>query len=258
MFHKDVERIEGMITTEPKSILVADDSVFFRTRLSDILVEAGHKVRFARDGREVINELKIDPDGIDLLILDIQMPNIDGFGVLEWMRENGYMGKFPVLAVTGVYELTQVLDRLRDLGATGLITKGFTPEQIVHRINMMLFPEKTSQRIDTRVPVSLPVDFTIGDVTRTGFLLNISSTGVFLHTKEELLPGSVLRLRFKLPGIDRLFDLKGIVKWSTGTGSDKTYFGGAGIMFTSVSEEDQKLIKKFIDDEAKRLGLNVK
>ncbi len=247
-----------MITTEPKNILVADDSVFFRTRLSDILVEAGHRVKFARDGREVINELKIDPGGIDLLILDIQMPNIDGFGVLEWMGNNGYIGRFPVLAVTGVYELTQVLNRLKELGASGLITKGFTPEQIVHRINMMLYPEKMSQRIDTRVPVSLPVDFSRGDVTFTGFLLNISSTGVFLHTKEDLLPGSMVRLRFKLPGIDRVFDLKGVVKWTTGSGSDRTYFGGAGIMFTSVTEEDRERIRCFIFEETRRLGLDVK
>ena len=40
-----------MITKNSKNILIADDSVFFRTKLSDILVEAGHKVRFAKDGR---------------------------------------------------------------------------------------------------------------------------------------------------------------------------------------------------------------
>ncbi|MBI5902715.1 MAG: response regulator, partial [Deltaproteobacteria bacterium] len=149
-----------MITEDSKNILIADDSVFFRTKLSDILIEAGHLVRFAKDGREVINEIKIDSNGIDLLILDLQMPDIDGFGVLKWMKENGYEGKFPVLAITGVYELSQVTENLKGLGAAGLMTKGFTPEQIIFRVNRALFPDKIQQGAPReRVPVSVPVDF---------------------------------------------------------------------------------------------------
>src|SRR3990170_613048 len=133
-----------MITEDSKNILVADDSVFFRTKLSDIIIEAGHRVRFAKDGREVINEIKIDTDGVDLLILDLQMPDIDGFGVLKWIRESGRHGRFPVLAVTGVYEPGDVLERLKDLGVNGLMSKASTPEQIIFRINRVLFPDKTT------------------------------------------------------------------------------------------------------------------
>src|SRR3972149_3951223 len=90
-----------MITKDSKRILVADDSIFFRTKLSDILVEAGHKVKFAKDGRELIKEISIDAGGVDLLMLDLQMPDIDGFGVLNWLSENGLKGRFPVLVITG-------------------------------------------------------------------------------------------------------------------------------------------------------------
>ncbi len=244
-----------MITKNSKNILVADDSVFFRIKLSDILVEAGHRVRFARDGKEVINELRIDPNGIDLLILDLQMPNIDGFGVLKWLNENGYRGKFPVLAVTGVYEPTQVIERIKELGATGLITKGFTPEQIIYRVNRLLFPEKTRERIEPRIPISLPVDFSVGDKTYTGYLLNISASGLFLHTRVALLPGTMVRLRFILPGTNRLMDIKGIVRWSTESDKSRTFFGGCGIMFTSISEEDRRILAEFIKKEIKRLGI---
>ena len=84
-----------MIVRTSKNILLADDSVFFRTKLSAILTEAGHRVRFASDGREVIKEIQIDSKGIDLLVLDLQMPEVDGFGVLEWINNNGFKGKFP-------------------------------------------------------------------------------------------------------------------------------------------------------------------
>jgi CheY-like chemotaxis protein len=246
-----------MITKDSKNILIADDSVFFRTKLSDILVEAGHNVRFAKDGREVLNELTIDSKGLDLLMLDLQMPDIDGFGVLKWLNENGFKGRFPVLVITGVYEPVHVMVKLRELGATGLMTKGSTPEQIIFRVNRILFPDKIQHGSPReRVPVSLPVDFILGDAVRTGFLLNLSDSGAFLHTKAELLVGSLIRLRFTLPGSGRLLDLKGIVKWSTNDVASKTLFGGYGIMFTSFAEDEQAVLKGFVISEIKRLGLD--
>lgn len=245
-----------MITKDSKNILVADDSVFFRTKLSDILVEAGHKVRFAKDGRELISEVKIDSKGIDLLILDLQMPDLDGFGVLQWINEQGLRGSFPVLVITGVYEPGEIMERLKNLGASGLMTKGLTPEQIIFRVNRLLFPEKAAHgQPRARVPVSMPVDFILGDITRTGFLLNISETGTFLHTKAELLTGALLRLRFTLPGSENLVDVKAIVKWSTNDVAKKTLFGGYGLMFTSISAQDQESLRGFVDAEARRLGI---
>jgi uncharacterized protein (TIGR02266 family) len=245
-----------MITKDSKNILVADDSVFFRTKLSAILIEAGHKVTFARDGREVINKVQEEPKDIDLLILDLQMPHIDGFGALEWMNENGHRGRFPVLAVTGVYEPGDVVDRLKSLGVSGLMTKGFTPEQVLHRINQILFPQKADERTAKRVPISVPVDYTLGDTTSTGFLLNVSMGGLFLHTRTDLLPGSALRLKFSLPGSDRVFNIKGTVRWSTPSSISKNLFGGAGIMFTSVSEEEKEELRLFVERENKRLVLD--
>ena len=104
-----------MITKDAKTIIVADDSEFFRVKLSDVLTEAGHKVRIVKDGAELIKEIRINPNGIDMILLDLQMPNMDGFGVLEWINNNGLRGKFHILAITGVYEITQVVDRLKEL-----------------------------------------------------------------------------------------------------------------------------------------------
>ena len=185
-----------MIVKTSKNILLADDSVFFRTKLSAILTEAGHRIRFASNGREVIKEISIDPKGIDLLVLDIQMPEVDGFGVLEWINNNGFKGRFPVLAVTGVYDVSEIFDMLKSMGASGLMTKGFTPEQVVFWVNKLLFPQTNAERGEERVPISLPVDFRVGDVDYTGFLLNLSANGLFLHTRLELLPGAMVGLRF--------------------------------------------------------------
>jgi len=245
-----------MITKDSKNIFVADDSIFFRTKLSDILVEAGHKVRFARDGNELLKEIQIDHDKIDLLILDLQMPEIDGFGVLKWLKENDYTGKFPVLVVTSIYEAAHVVDSLRELGAAGLMTKGFTPEQIIFRVNRILFPDKSAQRTPVeRVPVSLPVDFTLGgEMKQTGFILNISAGGTFLHTNMELLIGAMPHLKFTLPGMDKVFDLKAIVQWSTNDVAHKTLFGGYGLMFTGMTDDDRAALKTFVKAEMSKLA----
>jgi CheY-like chemotaxis protein len=246
-----------MITKNSKNILLADDSSFFRLKLSTILSEAGHRVTFASDGREVIKKIQANPDGIDLLILDLLMPHIDGFAVLEWMKENGHLGRFPVLAVTGVYEPGEVVGRLTALGADGFMTKAFPPEEIVYRINRLLFSEKTDERsADKRIPISVPVDYTVNDTSYTGFILNISTTGIFLHTMIGILPETVVRLKFSLPGSDMVFDIEGIVKWSTSLSTSKGLFIGAGIKFASLTEEESETEKRFIEEEIKRRSLD--
>ncbi|MEK7313032.1 MAG: response regulator [Deltaproteobacteria bacterium] len=244
-----------MIVRTSKNILLADDSVFFRTKLSAILTEAGHRVRFASDGREVIKEIQIDSKGIDLLVLDLQMPEVDGFGVLEWINNNGFKGKFPVLAVTGVYDVSEIFDRLKDMGASGLMTKGFTPEQVVFWVNKLLFPQTAAERGEDRIPISIPVDFKVGNIDYTGFLLNLSANGLFLHTRIELLPGAMTALKFSFPGIERIINVKGMVKWIIPQNSSRTLFGGAGIEFTSILPEDREIVKNFVNAELKKMGI---
>lgn len=245
-----------MITKDSKKILVADDSLFFRVTLADILVEAGHKVMFAGDGQEVMNEIKTGAEGIDLLTLDLQMPDVDGFAVLEWINEQGYRGKFPILVVTDVYEQSDVIGRLQGLGATGLMTKAFSPEQVLFRVNQMLFAEKWKYgKPRKRAPVTVPVDFTIDGFTRTGFLLNLSDTGGFLHTNVEYPVGTGVNLQFSLSGLHKVIDVKGTVLWVTHEKTEKGLFCGYGITFDSISVEDESILRTFVDAEIKRLGL---
>ncbi|MEE9613534.1 MAG: PilZ domain-containing protein [Thermodesulfobacteriota bacterium] len=242
-----------MITNKPKNILLADDSIFFKIKLSTILMAAGHKVRLAGDGKEVIKDLQEGKEETDLLILDLHMPELDGFKVMEWMGENGYIGKVPLLTITGVYEPVAVIERLRSLGSEGLLIKGFTPEQVVYTINEVLYKDDTHGRKKYRVPVAAPVVLTVGDATHNGFLLNISATGIFLHTTKELPPNAAVGLKFALPGTERTFSLDATVKWSTPSDATNNLFVGAGVSFVSISAEDQQTIQDFVEEELKRL-----
>lgn len=242
-----------MITRTSKNILLADDSSFFRKRLGAILAEAGHRVSFAIDGTEVQKSLNEAPADIDLIVLDLEMPGIDGFGVLEWMAKQGFGGRVPVLVVTGVYKPEEIMDRLDPRVTSGVIMKDFTPEQAVFHINRILFPQKAEDRLGARVPASAPVDYVVGDRAEKGFLLNISTKGLFLHTRTELISGLHAALKFSLPGLKKVYEVMGTVMWSTPP-SDRAnnLFGGAGVMFTSLSDEDREEIERFVAIESRK------
>lgn len=241
-----------MRTRRPKTILLADDSILFRKTISDILIEAGHKVILARDGKEVQKRVLKNPDGIDLLVLDVVMPRIDGFSVLRWMKEKGYTGRFPVLVISGVYKPGEEVNRFKALGVCGVMTKQFTTEQIIHHIHLMLYPRKKDKRLLQRAPVAVPVTFTIGESSHTGNLMNIGESGLFLKTKSYLLAGSVLEITFSLPGSRRTFNLKGIVMWATTLGTPDDLFEGAGIAFTSILEKEKEALKRFVEEFNKK------
>jgi len=243
-----------MITEKSKSILIADDSEFFRVKLGDILTEAGHRTSFVNNGKGVIERLSKGGQQCDLLMLDLQMPDMDGFAVLSWLKENNFADKFPVLAVTGAFEPTHVLQRLKDLGAAGLMTKAFSPEQVMHRVNRLLFPENLV-RAAPRVPTSIPIDFTDGDTSHTGYLLNLSAGGIFLHSKHQLQTETIVSLKFSLPGSDKTMSFSGAVQWCTYLSGEENLFGGAGISFLDLSPEDEEIIRLFVQTELAKLGL---
>jgi uncharacterized protein (TIGR02266 family) len=244
-----------MITKDSKRILFADDSEFYSARFNEILTEAGHKTQTVNNGKEVIEALKTNSEGINLLILELDMPEADGYEVLSWIRDNNLSGRFPVLAVTGVYEPTHILKRLQAFVKVSLITKTLSPEQFIHKVNQLLFPDKFA-RGEPRIPISIPVDCNVEGVTFRGNLLNLSATGLFLHTVQELQKGTLVNLKFHLPGYDITIDVNGLIVWSTDLSEEDSFFGGAGIQFLDIFSKEQEILRKFVTKELKKLGLN--
>ena len=104
---------------EPKRILIVDDVEQNRELLESILTSLGHEAETARDGVEALAKLKLD---IDLVLLDVQMPGMDGFEVARRIREDPDVSDIPIVMVT---VLTGREDRLRavEAGANDFITK---------------------------------------------------------------------------------------------------------------------------------------
>jgi two-component system chemotaxis sensor kinase CheA len=95
-----------------KRVLVADDSITTRALIKSIVEEGGYEVVAARDGSEAFRLLQEQP--FDLVVSDVQMPNMDGFSLTEHVRASPKLARTPVVLVTS---LEGERDRLRGLEA---------------------------------------------------------------------------------------------------------------------------------------------
>jgi PAS domain S-box-containing protein len=110
--------------TEPLRVLVAEDNASNRALVSRILEKHGHFARAVRDGLAALAEIEASPDGWDVLLLDLQMPELDGFQVAERIRaaERGRHERLPIIAVTA-HATESDRRRCLDAGIDGFVPK---------------------------------------------------------------------------------------------------------------------------------------
>lgn len=116
-------------------ILAIDDSPTMRGLISAALEPNGFEIHLAEDGRVGLDRLpEADPH---LVITDINMPHLDGFGVIEGVRASGTHASVPVLVLT-TETGSDLKDRARRAGATGWIVKPFDDTRLIDTINRVL------------------------------------------------------------------------------------------------------------------------
>lgn len=130
--------------TMKDKILVVDDLELNRELLSDILTE-DYDILMAEDGVQAIQMLDALQNEISIVLLDLQMPNLDGFGVLAAMREHHLLEHIPVLVITGE-QSTVIESECFQLGVSDFIHKPFEPSLVRMRVKNIvdLFTYKKS------------------------------------------------------------------------------------------------------------------
>src|SRR5579875_928865 len=114
-----------------KTILTVDDSRTMRDMLMLALSDAGYRVVQAQDGMHGLEVLQsTEPD---VIITDINMPRMDGFGFIEGVRSNKRHRAVPILVLTTESDAAKK-ERARRAGATGWIIKPFNPVKLVEAI----------------------------------------------------------------------------------------------------------------------------
>lgn len=104
------------------SVLTVDDSASMRALLRTALTSSGFKVEQAEDGQEALEWLETNE--VDVVLTDINMPRLDGFGLIEKLRETALHADRPILVLT-TESSDEKKARAKDAGATGWIVKPF-------------------------------------------------------------------------------------------------------------------------------------
>lgn len=114
--------------TQSSHVLIVDDSASMRALLRHALTSSGFRVDQAEDGVAALEWLSSNTP--DVIITDINMPRLDGFGLIERLRGEGPHRERPILVLT-TESSEEKKDRARKAGATGWIVKPFQPDKLI-------------------------------------------------------------------------------------------------------------------------------
>lgn len=130
------------MSAEHGCILVVEDDALARAILTRCLVSEGHEVETAETGLEALVALeRADAPAFDVVLLDIEMPELDGYDTLSRIKENEVLRHLPVIMISGVDDLASVV-RCIEMGATDYLPKPFDAAILRARLNASLVEKR--------------------------------------------------------------------------------------------------------------------
>lgn len=128
---------------EPGRLLVVDDNELNRDLLSRRLRQEGHSVVTAINGIQALERIRAE--AFDLVLLDVMMPELDGYQVLEHLRSEEWLPRLPVIMISAVSELDSVV-RCIEMGATDYLPKPFNAVLLKARVAATLERKRLRDR----------------------------------------------------------------------------------------------------------------
>ncbi len=188
-----------MIKDTKGHVLVVDDDALNRLQLVQGLKQQGYRTAQAEDGEQALEILR--EHRFDLVILDILMPNLDGFEVLSRMKDDGALRDIPVIVISALDEMDSVVKCIR-MGAEDHLSKPFDPTLLEARVGSCL--EKRQMRetivrtlgqyVPESVAASIIRDEGNLEPTRTKATILFSDIENFTNIAESMPPERVFQM----------------------------------------------------------------
>ncbi len=222
-----------------KIVIVADDTAFVRDRFKSVLEGAGHRAVTVSNGSELIARVKLDLDKIDLIVVDLRLPQAQGVDLVRRLRRLDPI-KPPIVVFSGTIANAAEVRELAALNVSGYVNEYTALQHILPSLAPHLFPGDYNRRTGPRVVLGIPIAYRFGNNIAAAVTLNISRGGVAVRTTSPLEKGLVVKARFRLPMGKRDIDVESKVSWT-----DRRV--GMGFEFTNLGPDDQAAIADYVD-----------
>lgn len=176
----------------------------------------------------------------DLVVLDYEMPDMNGAQVCRELHDNPYTSHIPVL-ILSIRDDEDIVRHCEEAGAVAFLRKADGREALLESVARVL---GVPRRRHLRVPCRFTVGIAEGGRLQSGVVQNISASGMFLTTSRRFESGMALRLTFPLPGIVPEIQVLGEVVRAEEIADDEF---GFGIQFLELAGSSREGLRKFLE-----------
>jgi uncharacterized protein (TIGR02266 family) len=222
-----------------KTVAVASETPFVRDRFKAALDAAGHRSMLVKSVAQLLAHVRADFDDLHLIVLDLRLAPTSGVDLVRKIRKLDN-GRLPILVFSGGVQSVDEVRQLAALGVSGYINEYSAVEHILPSIAPHLFPDTFHKREHPRVVMGIPVSYRIGKTITAALAMDVSGGGMAIRSNNPPVRGTVLKLKFALPGSKRQLEAEAVVCWSVQK-------AGIGLQFTKVKPADQALIDAFVE-----------
>jgi uncharacterized protein (TIGR02266 family) len=226
-------------TSTRKTVLVASDTPFVRDRFKNALDGAGHRAMLVKSVAQLLAHVRADFDDLDLIVLDLRLSHASGTDLVQRIRKLDD-GRLPILVFSGGVQNVAEVRELAALGVAGYLNEYSAAEHLLPSIAPHLFPGNFPKREHPRVVMGIPVSYRVGKTITAALAMDLSTGGMAIRTNHPPVRGTVLKVKFALPGSQRELEAEAVVCWSVQK-------AGIGMQFTNVKAADQVLINSFVE-----------
>ncbi len=225
-----------------KVILLIDDSETFVMYMAILLKRMGYDILPAKNGVEALKLLNILPP--DLVMLDIQMPVVDGIKILAEIKKNENTSAIPVIMLSSDAK-SETVEKCMSLGCSGYLTKPVMLEDLHYVIQDVFFRAIGWKRKHIRVQHVSQVTLIKSEERFDLFTETLSQGGMYVRKKNPFPVGTQVKALLEVEG--EVLDLDGMVIYNKGIYGD--FFKippGMAIEFTGVSEKTSAMLTGYV------------
>jgi len=229
-----------------KKVLLVDDVRLFLEVTKSFFSRDNLQLTVAQNGREALKTARVIRP--DLIIMDLQMPEMDGADCCRELKQDPALGAIPVILLAREGDAA-ARERCLAAGCDRVLGKPFSRKQLLEISYEYL---KITQRATPRLPIRLLVRYGLeNQQTLHDYTINLSVGGIFLETEVLLPVGTGVTFEFFIPGTSQPVIGKGEVSWvNPASHPVKAELPpGLGVRFTDMTPEDERTVRGFLQSE---------